>query len=303
MRLASFPAAVVPASFLACALALAGCGDNLTPAPQNTDTSDVIQEDNSIPGRDPYQAAPPTPLPCVPNLDGKIDFAEIKVGFDVPINYLVPPAGQTRSVDVAGADAANGQKLWDWATDDATDQVAQIKAGTLSGKWYANRFPKGQFTVPVDLGGTLEAVNSLDANGMYIHGIASKEQNPVEGQTIYVYDPPVQALRFPLKPGDDWSSTGIVKNGLIRGLPWAASDTYHVRVDAMGTLKLPDVTFTQVQRVRTDVTINPAVGLVTTQKQVAFYFECFGEVARATSGTGETNDNFTVASEVRRLGL
>jgi hypothetical protein len=32
-------------------------------------------------------------------------------------------------------------------------------------------------------------------------------------------------------------------------------------------------------------------------------FECFGEVMRATSKTGEKNEDFTVASEIRRFGL
>jgi hypothetical protein len=45
------------------------------------------------------------------------------------------------------------------------------------------------------------------------------------------------------------------------------------------------------------------VGIKTTQKQVSFYFECFGEVAKATSQLNETSDAFTSALEVRRLGL
>jgi hypothetical protein len=35
---------------------------------------------------------------------------------------------------------------------------------------------------------------------------------------------------------------------------------------------------------------------------VSYFFECFGEVARATSQRDEPDPNFTEAAEVRRLG-
>ena len=63
------------------------------------------------------------------------------------------------------------------------------------------------------------------------------------------------------------------------------------------------MTFTQVFRVRFAVDIEPAVGPTLSRRQVSFLFECFGEVARATSQPGETDDNFTTAAEIRRLGL
>ena len=64
-----------------------------------------------------------------------------------------------------------------------------------------------------------------------------------------------------------------------------------------------DLTFTQAMRVQTNVTAEPAVGLPVTRRQAGFVFECFGEVARATSRDNETQDDFTAAAEVRRLGL
>jgi hypothetical protein len=94
-----------------------------------------------------------------------------------------------------------------------------------------------------------------------------------------------------------------VKNATLRGLPYAGQDSYAISVDAAGELILPSITFTQALRVRTTVTATPAAGAAVTTKQVSFLFECFGEVARATSQTGETQDNFTTAAEVRRLGL
>jgi len=72
--------------------------------------------------------------------------------------------------------------------------------------------------------------------------------------------------------------------------------------DAIGTMILPDFTFTQVHRVRTNLTNAPVVGATSTTRQVSFIFECFGEVARATSQTNEPNVDFTTAAEQRRLG-
>ena len=54
---------------------------------------------------------------------------------------------------------------------------------------------------------------------------------------------------------------------------------------------------------RTTLTVTPAAGKAVSTRQTSFLFECFGEVARATSQNDETQDNFTTAAEVRRLGL
>ena len=92
-------------------------------------------------------------------------------------------------------------------------------------------------------------------------------------------------------------------NATVRGLPYAGRDTYQVSVDASGRLELTDLTFTQVLRVRTQLTVEPAVGATVTRRQVSWMFECFGEVARAVSLDGELQEDFTTTSELRRLGL
>jgi hypothetical protein len=57
-----------------------------------------------------------------------------------------------------------------------------------------------------------------------------------------------------------------------------------------------------VHRVRTKVTVEPTVGATVVRRQTSFFAECFGEVARVTSADGETNEDFTSAAELRRLG-
>jgi hypothetical protein len=250
-----------------------------------------------------YDAGAAAPLPCVPDLDGRIDPSELQPVLGVPVKYLVSPPGKSRPVDVAGMTDSSGHLVWDWGTDYADDQTATITAQPLQGKWYASSFPSGQFVTPYDAGDTLESVYSQDDTGLYLHGIASTQPKPAEGQTLLVYEQPVLLYKLPLTVGATWTSIGVVKNGVVRGLPYAGQDTYQGSDDATGQLVLPDLTFTQAHRLRFVVTTAPSAGQNVVTRQVSFLFECFGEVARATSEPNETMDDFTTAAEVRRFGL
>ncbi len=268
---------------------LVSCADNETPPPP----------------RQAYQSGAPPALACVPNLDGKIEASELTPALGVAVTYLVAPQGKERTVDLVGAPNAQGQQEWRFGFDFADDQVARITATKLEGKWYAATFASvpNAFTAPLDLGGRTDGVYTYDETELRLHGIASTVENPPEGKTLYAYDRPVTIYRFPLQPGATWSSSATVRNGTLRGLPYAGRDTYEQKVDGAGAVVLPDLTFTQAMRVRTLVTIVPSAGAETTQRQTGFVFECFGEVARATSRLNEPDENFTAASELRRLGL
>jgi len=252
---------------------------------------------------DPYQADAATPLGCVPNLDGKIEAAEMKAFFGVTANFLVSPQGQEREINVAGTTTRGGQRIWDWSADYASDQIAKFGATPLEGKWYADQFGGGEFVASFDAGHTIDAIYKSDDSAIYLLGLASAEADPPEGRTLMPYVDPVAIYRFPIEVGGNWVSTGVVQDGLFRGLAYAGKDIYEVKVDAAGELKLPQLSFTQAMRVRVNATVQPAVGASTSQRQVSFLFECFGEVARATSRAGETEEDFTIASEVRRLGM
>jgi hypothetical protein len=250
----------------------------------------------------PYEAGTVAPLSCVPNLDGVIQESELAAVLGVPVKYLVSPSGTSRAVNVAGQTDTQGQLVWDFGTDYADDQVASIEASALQGRWYASSFPNGQFWTRFDAADTLEGVYSQDANGLYLQGIASTTMNPAEGETLVVYETPVTLYQFPLEVGTTWTTTGVVRNGMIRGLPYAGQDTYQGTDAATGQLLLPDFTFTQAHRIEFVVTTVPAAGENVVTRQDSYLFECFGEVARATSVTNETNDDFTTASELRRFG-
>lgn len=255
------------------------------------------------PEREAWEAPEVTPLECVPNLDGVIDASELKTAFDVPVRYLVNPAGSSRSVDVVGEVTPEGHRLWAMGVDYADDRVAALSASRPQGRWYESRFPAAQFVSPLDLGGTIEGVYANDGGNLLLLGYASSAESPPEGKTLVVYTQPVAIFRLPLMPGKSWVSVGEVRDGVVRGLPYAGRDTYTIAVDGSGRLELPDVTFTQALRVRTTTLIEPAVGASIVRRQVGWLFECFGEVARATAPDGTTDDDFTTAAELRRLGF
>ncbi len=252
--------------------------------------------------RDPFRAGNEEPLACVPNLDGKIEAREMAPTLGATAHFLVSPDGKERTVDLVGRIDA-GRRLWDWSRGESSDQLAALAASKLAGKWYAESFPADVFVAPLDAGATTEGVYRHTPDALLLLGVASTKQDPAEGRTLLVYDAPVQLYRFPLETGANWISSGTTRDAMLRGLPYAGRDTYDVRVDAAGDLALPDLEFTQALRVRMHITLEPAVGVSVSRRQVSFVSECFGEVARATSRLGEDAEDFTIAAEVRRLGL
>jgi hypothetical protein len=260
-------------------------------------------ENQTYPDRKAYEAPPGMPLSCLPNLDGVLEDRELKAAVGVTESLLVSPSGVQRAVNLSGTQDADGHRVWDLAADYADDQVAKLAAADLAGQWFQSAFPQGQYVVPIDAGGTVLGVYSDDGSNLLLHGVASAKENPPEGKTLLAYQLPIALYRYPLQVGKSWVSAGEVRNATLRGLPYAGRDTYEVSIDAAGRLELPDLTFTQVLRARTHITIEPVAGPTVSRRQVSWLFECFGEVARAVSLDNETQDDFTTTSELRRLGL
>ncbi|MDQ3030960.1 MAG: hypothetical protein M3Y87_00965 [Myxococcota bacterium] len=268
------------------ALSGAGCGPNRT-----------------RPDRPSLDGGTEPPLDCVPNLDGRIDAREIAPVLGVPVSYLVNPASEPRSVDLVGAIEGDA-RVWDLGSDYASDAILELAARPIEGQWFADRFAvDADFATALDAGATLLGVYRHGESALELLGIASTEESPPEGRTLLVYQTPIVVLRFPLEAGARWISTAEIRDGTIRGLPYAGRDTYDVAVIGEGTLVLPDLTVDRALRVATSVTIEPAAGESVSRRQSSFFFECLGEVARATSHDGETSDDFTVAAELRRLGI
>jgi hypothetical protein len=261
-------------------------------------------DDNlSVPTRKAATDGDVQPLTCVPNLDGKIDATELAAAIGTPVHYVVSPTGVQREVDLTGTKASGGRFAWKFSADYADDQSLVITPVLAKDQWYASSFTPDAFVTPFDAGDTIDSIGQLDAQGLHLLGLASHLEAPTGGKTLLVYNPPIDLLRFPIQPGQTFATTGQITNGLFSGLPYAGKDTYEVSVDAIGSIDLPDFTFDEVHRVRTKVTVEPAVGAATTELQVSFFAECFGEVTRATSASGETDPDFKETAQLRRLGF
>lgn len=240
-------------------------------------------------------------LECLPNLDGQIDADELPVALELAVDYLLT---EPATVDVAGAFDSDGVRVWDFATESAADREITFAAAPITNQWYADSFPDGDIAVATDGDARVDAVYRKDAAALWLLGLASREENPPGGKTLLRYQSPVALFRFPIRSGDRYTEVGSVTAGTLDGLPYTGTDTYEVVVDGSGRLELPYVSFTQAHRVRVHVVVAPAAGGVTTsRRQVSFLFECFGEVARATSKPDEANDDFTDAAELRRFAL
>lgn len=263
---------------------LAACSENLTP----------VEELPAFEGSE-------TPvLDCVPNLDGELTSDELRVATDVAVNFRY---NTNVGVDLAGLRDPNGVRVWQWETTDPGDTKLSVAASALSGKWYAAEFPQGEFVTHLDASGNNEAVYKLNAEGLWLLGLVSAQENPTAGKTLIKYTQPVLVNPLPLRKGDAWVSVGDVSNATFQGLPYAGRDVYEGSVDDEGELWLPDFKFTDTLKVVTKVTSEPSVGQSASRVQVSWFFECFGEVARAVSADGVTEGNFTRAAEVRRIGF
>lgn len=237
---------------------------------------------------------------CTPNMDGVITSAELQAAIGVPARYRL---GFDQSVDPTGQVSAAGKRSWDWGWSSAGEQALTIAAESAADKWYAPQFPGAQFTTPFDLEGKLDAVYKKDEKGLWLLGLVSRQAKPAGGLTLMPYDPPVLAVQLPLQAGDTWTSVGTIKGGSYNGLPYAGKDTYVYRVAAAGALVLPDLAIDQALQVTVQVTLAPVVGKSITSRQISYFSECLGEVARATAVTDEPAELFTKAAQLRRLGL
>lgn len=275
------------AAALACAaaLTLAGCIDNQT----HPDLQPWLPPGNGS-----------GLIGCTPNLDGSLTSGELVAAIGVPARYRL---SFDQSIDPQGQITASGKRLWDWGWSSAGEQALTIAAEDIQGKWYAADFAGGQFTTPFDLEGKLDAVYAKDDKGLWLMGLVSRQPKPASGVTRLRYDPPVLAVKLPLSAGDTWTSVGNVKNGAFNGLPYAGKDTYRYKVAASGGLVLTDLAVDQVLQVAVEVTLEPVVGKASTTRQISFFAECLGEVARAVASGDETAELFTKAAQLRRLGL
>ena len=245
-----------------------------------------------------YQRVQSDALSCLPNNNGTIELSKLAFPIGVNVPYRVNPPGTVVDVDVAGS-TVDGVPHWDFTS--LAGDVSSIKLEDATGFWFAKSFPSATFAVGSDITGDTLQVFRLDTSGnqLLLLGLASRKPDV----TLMVYDTPVVSLRYPLKAGDSINSTGNVQNGKLRGLPIATTDTYAVKVDALGSLQLPNLKFDNTLRVLITVTSSAVGGAKATVRQAQWFHECYGELVRAVSQKDETNALFTKATELRRMSM
>ena len=254
------------------------CGENLTPA-EGPDASPATD--------------------CTVNRDGVMTADELPVQLGQAASVYVSDG--PRAWDLNGTAVADTTR-WDLSTELATDARALVQALPAADYWFAAEFPAGQFVI--DDGADLLPIYHQDANGLWLHGSASRVESPANARTLVVYAQPIAVARYPLTVGDAWTSTGEIAGATIAGLPFVGSDEVRVEVVAAGRADLPYVRFSPVLLLRSVVArVESSSGNRLTRRTASFLGECVGEVAHAVSADDEPDPRFTNAVVMRRFAL
>jgi hypothetical protein len=241
---------------------------------------------------------PPTDGGCRPNNDGVITRAEFPGVVGASALYLVNRDGVTvDGVNTAGV-LTEGVRRWDYSARRMDDQPVLDEVLSPQGRWWSGQYADASFASVIDRSSNLLGVYRLSATALELLGTVSTTAN----QTNLRFTPPVQILRFPLRVGDRWQQT-VNGNGTVNFTPLVNVTNYSTSVDAQGEVWTPAARF-PVLRVNT--TLDQSIPLTVFRRALrtyAFITECGGLVARVASVDNDTAENFTRASEYRRLNL
>lgn len=260
---------------------------------------------------------PDTPVNpfCTPDGDGLLTAAELPAlaaqGAIATFTQNAP--GTTTEVPpLEGTwDEACDCTRWDFSAPAAGDETVYDSVLPVESFWFSDRYPDADFVQ--SFGGGSLGVYLLDADGLALAGIASA----AEGETALVYDPPLVLVSLPMGAGDAWQGAGEAA-GLFEGqeYPWDTGLTgelsIHHSLDGevldTGRIVVPAGHF-DGWRVGVDLTMEvwnnlAFVPVASERVKIALYLtECTGLIARVRSVAGENADDFTIATEYRRLGV
>ena len=213
-----------------------------------------------------YEAGTVTPLLCTPNLDGQIDSTELTAVLgtlgEVP-RVTFGHLARRRTWPAPWSPQGHlGWGLSGRTTPTTRSRPSRPRRSRGSGT--RPRVPEGTGSSALRRPSTRATRSRRSTSCKTPTASTSKalapstQPSPPDGQTLLVYQQPVTLYPFPLKVGATWTTTGVVRNGMLKGNPWAESDTYQGKDVATGQLVLPDFTFTQAHRVEFVVTLTPA---------------------------------------------
>ncbi|HEY1099090.1 MAG TPA: hypothetical protein VGF99_09175, partial [Myxococcota bacterium] len=223
-------------------------------------------------------------------------------------------ADEDIAVDVVGS-TVDGEKHWDFTGPYEGDANITVQAHELSDDlWFNERVQ--DLELDASAGQIYASLLSADTWGVFqrtadkllIHVVAAVDEDV--GNFI-AYDPPIQALAYPLSVGTTWSSESTGDGDFeVSGFlsPYCSTDTYTSAVTDRGVVTTPAGDY-DVLRVETTQNVvvencfNPFLTAAVTYKQVIFVTACTGAVVTVTSDEGAEDFSFEVASRLRRVGL
>ncbi len=253
------------------------------------DAQDAAEDPGDLPDS---SEADSTSTTCSPNKDGIITREEVPLKAGLNAKFKV---ATSVAVDTTGTDQG-GKRLWDYSGDLTGDHLTLVELQKLDSLWFAPDYPTATYAARLSDSQDLLGVFQLTDSQLLLLGVVSPEDGLY--RTQLKYEPAVVVLQFPLQPGATWTTTSQV-SGVAMGVMSVYTEKYESQVDAQGELKIPLGTF-EVLRVRTLLT-RTVVPIVTTTRTFTFTSECFGTIASITSESNETKEEFTKASEIRRL--
>lgn len=258
---------------------------------QNDAATDAADDATNEAGGDAPSDAPI--VGCSPNHDGTIEAKEVPLGPGLKATFRV-----AKNVTFATAGTANGDgsRTWDLSVKLSGDTDTLVQTQALAGAWYAGNFPDATYATTLSAQSDLLGVFRLTDSAVLLEGVVS----PTDGttKTELTYSPANTVLGFPFKVGSAWKVTSNV-TGTASGVLANYTEAYDTKVDAHGKVITP---FGSFDALRVKVVLTRTVGFsVTVTRTYAFVTECFGTIASITSQPNETADEFTNASEVRRI--
>jgi hypothetical protein len=235
-------------------------------------------------------------LSCQGNNDGVIDLAELNFKVGLEATYRVNPPGTLVDVDVEGK-LVGAITEWDFSAIDGT--VLPLRVEPATGAWFSSHFPSASYAIAADVAGNTLQLFRQETDRLLLLGVASRKPD----HTLMVYDTPILSFRFPLRVGDSHTATSTVTNGKLNGLPIATEDTYEVKVDRIGAVRLPYLKLSSTLRVQIAVSSAAVGGAKASYRQHQWFQECYGEIARIVSQKDEPSPSFQKATEFRRLSF
>lgn len=235
---------------------------------------------------------------CRGNRDGVIDRSEMAFVPNVAVRYRINPTGTLARVTPNGSLRQDGSNAWDFT--DRSGEILTITLRAASQQWFASSFTDAQYAAPIDPRAPELGVYRVTDSAVQLLGVAGPTQ---QDDTLVHYASPVDILRFPLSLGTTWMAETTTLDGRVSGTPVASRDRYTVTVDARGEVRLPELTFPDVLRLKVELSQSFPAGPGRRRLQYLYVTECYGEVARIVSRDDESDPSFTLAAEFRRLGL